>query len=207
MRFGPADRRFEVGSGRCESARIQMHHALCDLTEARRAAFVGRLRAAVVQADAQLCAGRRRWCRTRCPGQRAALVRAAVEQRDIGPGVAEHRDGHPGRATRRAPSTGMPYAADDFPFALTAPGSGRQRRWDHGHRTNCRMSTRRRSNPRVGPSSANCSRPQRLAAGRVLQNLSSHGPAHAEMVHQALQVPAPPGTAAGRRVLHHFPRS
>src|SRR5437868_9598120 len=98
-----------------------MHHALRHLDrEARRAALVGRLRAAVVEPDRPVVQ------RTGHAGaehdalaQRTALVRAAVEQReDLVLGIAEHRDVDT-RGTGHAPRTqhgDVVDAADGFPF-------------------------------------------------------------------------------------------
>ena len=136
---------------------VEVDHAVFDLdAELRRAALVGRLGAAVVQADGPVVqrAGDA-LAEHDALRQRTALVRAAVEQREhLVLGVAKHRDVGARAGAQRG--------------ARRAPGCRRRGRWlSIGSITalppavNCRVSTAALSCSNHGsgsPSSANCSR-------------------------------------------------
>jgi hypothetical protein len=125
-RTGPAMGRVSRPVARLVSSCVQVHLAVfhLDAEKRGRAALVGRLGATVAQADGPVVqrAGHA-GAEHDALAQRAALVRAAVQQRKhLVLAVAEHGHVHAlGRATRREPSTGMSSTRQMGPVAMFIP--------------------------------------------------------------------------------------
>jgi hypothetical protein len=182
----------------------------------RRAAFVGRAGAPSASRWSSCAAGRPRFAEHDALAQRAALVRAAVEQREhavvggaeqrhaAGPGAghaarAQHRDvvdaadGGPGVmrwSCRRGVSEGQRVGSAGIEAGLSpslAPSEGG---------SNCRRSTapcRTRTRGRARRPALNCSRSHsalRPSASSRMRFFTWSSPTRLHVVHRALQVPA-----------------
>src|SRR5882724_8340475 len=173
---------------------VQVHHALVDLElERLRAAFVRAARAAIGQTDGPVVqrAGHR-VAEHDALAQRAALVRAAVEQReDLVFAVAEDRDVGAlcARHAARAEHRNVGDQADGFPFTHDAADSD-GKRGELARVDRCLVELE----PGIGLSVQRELQPlpQRFAARGVVQDLFLHV-VEADPVHVmdgALQVPA-----------------